>query len=460
MPAGPTRSAAWQLWRYSLAPLPFLEESARRHGDPFTIRLAGFGPLVLLTEPEAVKDVLRGDPEALHSGEGNEFLSVTVGRNSVLVLDEEPHARQRRLLLPTMRGERMRAFLGAIETTTREVVDAWPVGHPLRMDAPMREITLRVILRVVFGSDSPELQADLERRFDRIVAYGRTRFALILLKLSPHWLLEESRWVPYYRDLRQLDELLFSVIDAGRRQPPEQRGDSILADLLAATHDDGRPMNQQEIRDAIMTIVVAGYETTSIALAWALSEIVPRADVVARIRAELAEATGATGGALGGETGGSLRAETLDELHYLDAAIRESLRLRTILPFVVRLTKRPFQAGGREYPAGVLLCPCNHLVHRRPDLYPDPEAFRPERFLERKFAAHEWFPFGGGSRVCLGMAFALHEMKVVLATVLSRVQLTRAAGARSRPLRQGITLAPHDGAVMTVTGRREGLRER
>jgi cytochrome P450 len=443
LPAGPARSAAWQLVRYSLAPLPFLEECSRRFGDPFTIRLAGFGSLVMLTEAEAVKDVLRGGPEALHSGEGNEFLSVTVGRSSVLVLDEEPHARQRRLLLPPMRGERMRAFFDTIEAVTREVIDAWPAGSPRRMDAPMRKITLRVILQVVFGRESLELQAALERKFERIVGYSRTRFALILLKASPHWLLEESRWMPYYRELRQLDELLFALIDEHRRMPETGRSDGILTDLLAATHEDGRPMSHQEIRDAIVTLVVAGYETTSIALMWALAEIVPREDVVEKVRAQIAQAKG----------GGPLRAESLDGMEYLDAAIRESLRLRTILPFVVRLTKRPFKAGGREYPAGILLCPCNHLVHRQPDLYPDPDRFRPERFIERKFAAHEWFPFGGGNRTCLGMAFALHEMKVVLATVLTRVQLARVPGARSRPLRQGITLAPHDGAAMLVASR-------
>jgi unspecific monooxygenase len=149
-------------------------------------------------------------------------------------------------------------------------------------------------------------------------------------------------------------------------------------------------------------------------------------------------------------------AEHLPRLEYLDAAIRESLRVRTILPFVVRLTKRPFVAGGREYPPGVVLAPCNHLVHRRPDLYPEPEAFRPERFLERRYAGHEWFPFGGGNRTCLGMAFALYEMKAVLATLFARVRLSRPPGGRSYPVRRGVSLAPHDGAPLVVEGRREG----
>jgi unspecific monooxygenase len=203
-------------------------------------------------------------------------------------------------------------------------------------------------------------------------------------------------------------------------------------------------MQDSEIRDALMTIILAGHDTTAIALAWALEQVVPRPDVVERLSDELARTTG----------GGLLRSEHLARLEYLDAVIRESLRVRTILPFVVRLTKQEFTAGGRQYPPGVVLCPCSHLVHHRPDLYPEPERFRPERFIERKYAGHEWFPFGGGNRACLGMAFALYEMKVVLATLLAQAHLVRPDGARSRPVRRGVSLAPDDGARLIVTARR------
>ena len=209
----------------------------------------------------------------------------------------------------------------------------------------------------------------------------------------------------------------------------------MLDDLLAATHEDGSPLDDREVRDALITILIAGHDTTALALAWALAEIVPRPGGRRPPRAtSCARVTG----------GGPPEAEHLPALEYLDAAIRESLRLRPVAPFVVRKTVRPFAAGGREYPAGVVLCPCSYLVHRREDLYPDPERFRPERFLERKFGPHEWFPFGGGNRVCLGMPFALYEMKVLLATLLSQVRLTRPAGARSRARRYGIVLGPDD----------------
>src|SRR5262249_13799555 len=166
--------------------------------------------------------------------------------------------------------------------------------------------------------------------------------------------------------------------EAHRRRPASERGENVLTDLLAASHDDGSPLRDDEIRDALMTLIMAGHDTTSIALAWALEQIIPRPDVVAHITDELRRARG----------GAPPQAEHLTRLEYLDAAIRESLRVRTILPFVVRLTKRPFVAGGREYPPGIVLAPCNHLVHRRPDLYPEPEKFRPERFVERKYAGH------------------------------------------------------------------------
>jgi cytochrome P450 len=237
-----------------------------------------------------------------------------------------------------------------------------------------------------------------------------------------------------------LDRSLFAYINACRQKPAEDRGKSVLANLLEATHEDGEPLSDQEIRDALITLIFAGHDTTSVALAWVFEQVVPRVDVLQRIDNEMQQITG----------GVPPQAEHLNQLTFLDATIREALRVRTIMPFVVRLTKTAFTAGGREYPAGVVLCPCSHLVHRREDLYPEPEKFRPDRFLDRHYAANEWFPFGGGRRMCLGLAFALFEMKVVLSTLFATVRLARPPGCCSFPVRRGIALAPHDGAVMTV----------
>lgn len=445
LPPGPDTPAFWQLIRYSHSPLPFLEACARRYGDPFTIRLAGYGKFVMLADPEAVKDVFRGDPHALHSGEGIEFLTASVGKNSVLVLDEEPHARQRRVLSAPLKGERMRSFFEAMRAATVDAVRAWPLGRPLPMLEPMQRITLRVMLQVVLGLEGDARLEDFAGKVRRVLELGRGRYGLILLKILPIGLLQRSRWMSFFRRMHDLDEALFDIIEKRRRQPAADRGENVVADLLAASHEGGEPLSNQEIRDALVTLIFAGHDTTSVALAWALEQIVPRADVVERIADELQRTTG----------GGPPRADQLVKLEYLDAAIRESLRIRTSLPFVVRLTKRAFVAGGRKYQPGVVLCPCSHLVHRREDLYPEPERFRPERFLERHYAAHEWFPFGGGSRMCLGMAFALYEMKVVLATLFAQVRMTRPAGSRSAVVRRGIVLAPDDGALMRVTERRD-----
>ncbi|MEX2288108.1 MAG: cytochrome P450 [Planctomycetaceae bacterium] len=440
LPPGPNAPAAWQLLRYSQSPLSFLEECARRHGDPFTIRLAGYGTFVMLASPEAVKDVFRGDPHALHSGEGNEFLSATVGSNSVLVLDDEPHAQQRRALLPPLKGERMRSFFDAMQAATLETVRAWSPGQKLGMVEPMQEITLKVMLQVVLGLTSAAQLVEFAGKVRRVLELGRGRHGLILLKILPVGLLQRTRWLPFYRQMHDMDEALFAFIKNCRQKPVAERGENVLADLLEAFHEDGKPLTDQEIRDALVTLIFAGHDTTSVALAWVLEQTVPRADVVQRITDELRRTTG----------GRPPRADQLNQLAYLDATIRESLRIRTIMPFVVRLTKTAFTAGGREYPAGVVLCPCSHLVHRRVDLYPEPETFRPDRFLERHYAAHEWFPFGGGNRMCLGMAFALYEMKVVLSTLFATVRLARPPGRRSAPVRRGIALAPDDGALMVV----------
>jgi cytochrome P450 len=442
LPPGPTSPAWWQLLRFAGDPLGVLDEGQRLHGDTFTLNVAGYGRFVMLSDPETVREIFRGDPDVLHSGEANEILSATIGRSSVLVLDGPRHARQRRVLVPPLKGERMGAFFDAMRLETIEAVRAWPVGEPFAALPTMRRITLRVILRTGLGlAAGPELD-DFERKIEVFLANGRQRHALVLMKLFPIHRLSRSRWVPLFRQLNALNDSLFALIAARRRGERPPANENVLDDLLAATHEDGAPLADQEVRDAIITILIAGHDTTALALAWALAEIAPRPEVVERLTDELRRVNG----------GGPPEAEQLPALEYLDGAIRESLRLCPVAPFVVRLTKRPFAAGGREYPAGVVLCPCSYLVHRREELYPEPGRFRPERFLGRKFGPHEWFPFGGGNRVCLGMPFALYEMKVLLATLFSQIRLTRPAGARSRARRYGLVLGPDDGARIVVQG--------
>jgi len=440
LPPGPAQHPLLQLLRYSFWPFAYLEDCAR-HGETFTFRLAGFGTLVMLTRPEDIREVFRGDPAILHAGEGNRLLSSLVGETSVLVLDDEPHARQRRVLLPPLKGERMRQFFEAMQTEALATAAAWADAGPVRADRAMQQVTLRVILRAVLGlSGGPQFDA-LEHSMRKLLDDTRHPLVLVLYNLFPPERFDDAQWLSFYRLRRRLDTQLHALIQAQRALAPEARTPCLLGDLLATRHDDGAPLSDIEVRDAVVTVLAAGHDTTALSLAWTLERTLAHPEVTARIESELSTVCG----------GALPRAEHMGDLVYLEACIRESLRVRTILPFVVRVLKQPLSLGGFTYPAGVTLCPAIHLLHRRADLYPEPDAFRPERFLERKFAPHEWTPFGGGNRACLGQAFALYEMKVVLATLFSRLRMTRPTGARSKPVRRGISIGPSDGCQLVAT---------
>lgn len=438
LPPGPRSPALWQLLRYSHSPLTFFEECAQRYGTPFTLHWWHYGTAVVLAESEAIQDTFRADPHVLHSGEANSFLTVSVGKTSVLVLDDEEHARQRRLVVPPLKGDRMRSFFEAMRQATQDEVRNWPRGRKFPMLSAMRRITLRVILQAVLGLPvGPELN-DFERRVERVLAWSRpNRYSIALLPLFPAERFANSRWMPFFRQLKYLDDAVFSFIASRRNKLTETP--CVFGELVKSTHANGQSMSDVEIRDAVVTLILAGHDTTSIALTWAIEQIGLNSPVATRIRDEVRQVAG-----------NELRAEHLEQLRIVDAAIREALRVRTIVPFVVRLTKQAFRAGDREYPSGIMLAPCSHLVHRRPDLYPEPEQFRPERFLERKFANHEWFPFGGGNRVCLGMPFAMYEMTAVLAEIFRSTTFRLASPGRTKSVRQGLSLGPHDGVPVIV----------
>jgi cytochrome P450 len=440
LPPGPRQHPVLQLLRYSFRPLAYLEDCAR-HGETFTMRLAGFGELVQLTRPDDIREVFRGDPAVLHAGEANALLATLVGQTSVLVLDDEAHARQRRVLLPPLKGERMRTFFDAMQSETLAVAAQWADGGVVRADTAMQGVTLRVILRAALGMEAGADFEDLQASMGRLLREVRHPLVLILWRLFPPSRFENSRVLPFYRLRRRFDARLYQVIAAQRAVPAADRPACLLSDLLAVEYEDGRGMSDVELRDARVTILAAGHDTTALSLAWALEQILPRADVVTRIEAELRSVCG----------DGLPGPEHIAQLDYLDAVIRESLRLRSILSFVVRLVKAPITLNGVTYPPGVMLCPAIHLLHQRADLYPEPRRFRPERFLERKFAAHEWTPFGGGNRACLGQAFALYEMKVVLGTLFSVLHMERPRGAVSRPVRCGISIGASDGVRLRAT---------
>jgi cytochrome P450 len=443
LPPGPAAPSAWQLLRFSMASLAWLESCARRYGDPFTVRFAGNETLVMLSSPRAVQDVFRGDPAVMHAGAGNRILRALVGYTSILVLDDAPHARMRRQLLPPLKGERLRTFVGAMQAETEAALTALPRATPVRIDTATRRITLRVIIRAGLGvTPGPAMEA-LERRMVRLLDYGNGPLALVRMHLWPPERHMDSNVLGFYRARRELDAALLDHIRTMRATPAHARAPGMLGDLITQGDTSGDALSDEELRDALVTVLAAGHETTALSLAWAMEQIVPRADVVQRIRAELAEVC----------AGEPPRAEHIESLTYLDAVIRECMRIRTVIPFVVRRLTAPAEVGGRSYPAGIVLAPCIHLVHRRADLYPDPAAFRPERFLERKYGPHEWLPFGGGHRACLGMVFALYEMKAVLGTLFARADFARPPGAQSQVARRGISMAPSDGTRLLIHDR-------
>ena len=439
LPPGPTLHPIHQGLRFAFRAASFFEECAHRYGDCFTLRLPVGVPVVMFTAPDAVREIFTGDEEDLRAGAANVVLRALLGPNSLLFLDGARHARERRLMLPPFHGERMLAYGDAMRTITDRAIERWPLGRPLAIQPEMQAITLDVILRTVFGLEGEELGrlGDLLRRW-------------IALGTNPLWLWPRlqvdlgalSPWGRLLRIRREIDTLLFAAIAQRRAAAAPERAD-VLSLLVAARDEDGAPMSDEELRDEMMTLLVAGHETTATALAWAFHHVLADPDILAALQEELGQVVGA----------GPLSPTHIGKLTYLDATVKETLRLSPVLSEVGRRLERPMRIGGRELPAGIAVGPCIYLVHRRPDLWPDPERFDPTRFLGTRPSPYEFLPFGGGIRRCIGMAFALYEMKVVLAQVLLRLELRLAPGYRMKPVRRSVTLAPSRGMPVIAAPR-------
>ena len=434
LPPGPSLPAVVQTAQYLTDPTGFLERCHRRHGGMFTIATLLFGKEVTVVEPDLVKRVFTGDPEKLRAGEANEFLGPLVGTRSVLLLDGAEHLRQRRLMMPPFHGERMLAYARTMREVTEQVVDAFPLDGPFALHPHMQRITLEIILRTVFGVDEgvelDALRVALARIIDRQSSMVGALGTIPALRRS---FLGLAPWDAFQRDVRRADTLIHAQI-ARRRAEVSPRPD-VLGMLLEARDEDGQAMTPAELRDELMTLLVAGHETTASMLAWAFDLILADPRVEALLCREIREA---------GPDG---------KLEYLDATIKEVLRLRPVIPAVGRRLKQPMTLGGYDLPAETLIVPALYLTHRLPALYPEPEAFRPERFLDNKPDPYAWYPFGGGIRRCLGMAFALYELKVVLATTLARVRLRKLRPAPARVKMRAFTFAPEHGTEVVVDAR-------
>jgi cytochrome P450/predicted unusual protein kinase regulating ubiquinone biosynthesis (AarF/ABC1/UbiB family) len=439
LPPGPDAPPLLQALRWVQWPLPFMDECARRFGEAFTVRLPAAPPIVFFAHPDAIRTIFTGDEEDLRAGEANYRLEPILGRQSLLLLDGQTHLRERRLLQPPFHGDRMAAYGPVMRDIAARAVDAWPLGRPFALHPEMQGVTLDVILRTVFGLDEGPAKRELRAAMIELLNLGSN--PQMLLAASGSNGNRAGAAGRLFGARERVDRALFAEIAARRQADVSGRSD-ILSLLVQARYEDGRPLEDQALRDELMTMLLAGHETTATALAWAVSHVLAHPDVRARAVGELS--------AVGP---GPLDPQRVTRLEYLDAVCRETLRLTPIVPIVGRRLTRPMTIGGIDLPAGVVASPCIYLAHRRPERWPEPERFRPERFLETKPTPYEFLPFGGGVRRCLGMAFALYEMKIVLAELLTRVELRAAPGYQVRVVRRSVTLAPSEGMPVVVERR-------
>jgi cytochrome P450 len=425
--------AALQLLGFWSRPTAFLERCRARYGKRFTLRLPLQAPFVELSDPQEIKEVFTAPADVLHPGEGARLLEPTVGANSVILLDEAPHLEQRKLMLPSFHGERIERLEGLVRELAEREIASWPRGEELEMHPRLQRLTLEIILRAVFGLEHGER---LDALRDVLTAGLKfTESPLSLVPLRPEQL---DRIVPGGPGARllalrqQADALIFELIDDRRRSAEAENAD-VLAMLLEARHEDGSPMSPQELRDELMTALVAGHETTASQLAWAFAELSHEPAIESRVGEE---------------------ASAGDEDVYLAGTINEVMRRRPVLVNAEpRLVKKPVVIGGVEYPPGVVLLANAYLVHHDPGIYDHPYELRPERFLGVQPGTYTWLPFGGGRRRCLGASFAQLEMKVVLASALSRHRLRPATGDRELPRRRSITISPSRGARVILEER-------
>jgi cytochrome P450 len=424
LPPGPTEPHAWQSLRWVLRPEAWLLASRERYGDAFTLHLP-FGDAVLLAGPEAIKAVFTGDPAVFHAGEGNAPLEPAVGRNSILLLDGPAHLRQRRLLLPPFHGERLSRWTDLMAEIANADLDAWPVDRAFPLEARTRAITLDVILRVVFGIEEAGRLAELRTLFGRLLPSGGARM-VAMLPVFRRDLGPLTPWRAFLRTRDRIDAVLYDEIARRRADPALDEREDILSLLLQTDLTD------EELRDELMTLLLAGHETTAVALAWTFALLFANPAAYARLVKEV---------------------RTGDDDRYLDAVIAETLRLRPPIPAVVRRLTQPATVAGWDLPAGTKIAPCIWLVNRRADLYPDPHAFRPERFLDDPPETYSWLPFGGGVRRCVGATFATTEMRVVLRALLERADVRGHGAPATRSARRAIVLAPPHGATAVLTRR-------
>lgn len=445
LPDGPKLPRFRQLINWIVNPFGYLEECAQRYGDIFTLRLSGFEPLVIISHPQGIQEIFTANAQQFDIGRSNGIIRPLVGDNSLLLLDGDRHRQQRKLLMPPFHGESLQVYSQLICQITEHLTSQWQPGKPFTARSAMQAITLEVIIQVVFGlRDGKHYQAMKPLLAEILDLTGSPlRSSLLFFSFLQK---DFGAWSPWGR-MKWLKQQIYNLLQAEineRRAQSELRSNDILSLMLTAQDENGQSMTDEELKDEMMTLLVAGHETTATSLAWALYWLHKLPQVRERLLQEL------------DSLGENPQPIALTRLPYLTAVCQETLRIYPVVPMVApRIVKSSMQVMGHSFVPETLIAPCIYLVHHREDLYPAPKQFRPERFLERHYSPSEYFPFGGGNRRCLGHALAMLEMKLVLATVLSRYQLVLVDDKPVMPERRGVTLAPSGGVAIRMVGKRK-----
>ncbi|MEL7067524.1 MAG: cytochrome P450 [Cyanobacteria bacterium J06581_3] len=433
-----------------LRPIDYMESSVERYGDLFQIGADSATPLVYVGDPAVVKEIFALDHTEVDLGNWNQVLQPMVGNHSILLLDDAPHQRQRKLLMPPFHGDRLRTYAQLIVDITHQVSADWQPGQTLLARSPMQELTLGIILQAVFGLREGPRLARVQQLMSTLLdtfAYPISASFLFFPSLQKDW----GTWSPWGKFLRLREEvrsLIYAEI-SDRRQLLQSSDDEqtkrtdILTLLIQARDENGEAMSDEELHDELVTLLLAGHETTASAAVWMLYWIHHLPEVQQKLRAELAE------------LGPQPDPMAIAQLPYLQAVCQETLRIYPITPTTfVRSLRSPKTIGGYQFKAGTALMPATYLVHQRPDIYPEPKQFKPERFLNHQFAPHEYFPFGGSHRRCIGYALAMMELKLSIATLLQDFELSLTSDRPLRPARRGLTLAPPASMKIAVVARR------
>jgi cytochrome P450 family 110 len=444
VPDGPQSSSTRQLLEWIARPIRLMEDCAERYGDLFTVQLGGVGEVVFCSHPQMIQDIFTLDLQCFDAGVSNALLLPLLGDASLILLDGDRHQRQRQLLMPPFHGERMRAYGDLIIDITKQVASSWREGQTFNVRESLQDISLQVILQAVFGVTDPErygaLRQLLPSMIDKVSSPISSSF-LFVPALQKDW----GAWSPWGRFVRErsrLNQLIYQEIAERRAQFDPDRTD-MLTLMLSARDEAGQPMTDGELRDELVTLLMAGHETTASAISWALYWILRSPTILEKLLTELKACEDLDD------------AKALSRLPYLSAVCSETLRIYPVAPITFpRVLREPATLMDKSFAAGTRLAPCIYLTHHRPDLYPNPNEFEPERFLNRTYSAYEFIGFGGGNRRCLGMAFALFEMKRVLATLMTQFRFELPNLRPIKPVRRGVTLAPPASLSLRFLGHR------